>query len=97
MWEPVEACGRRGSMWKTWKHAEDVEACGSKPGTGGSQWKPVEAVEDMWKLWKICGRQGRSWKGCRRCGTPGRGPEGHGKVRKRREGTGSNGTLRYLV
>jgi len=67
-----------------------VEAC-------GSQWKPVEAVEVVRKQWKTCGRQGRSQKGCRRCRRDrkrsGRGPEGHGKVQKRWESTGSNSTL----
>ena len=47
-------------------------AGGSQWKQTGSQWKPVEVVEDIGKQWKTCGRQGRGWKGC---GRVGRGPE----------------------
>jgi len=66
-----------GSMWKMWK---TVEANRELVEASGSHGRCREAVEDMWE----------TGKGCRGSG---RGLEGHGKVRKRREGTGNNGTL----
>jgi len=74
--------------------AEACGRCGSEPGAGGSQWK----------LWKLSGsgwETGKGSEGVRegqeRCGRSGRGPEGREKVQKRREGTGSNGTLQAVV
>jgi len=77
--------GISGHYSEAWAIAPRLgaEACGrhgSEPGAGGSHGSCREAG----------GRQGRGRKGC---GRSGRGPEGRGKVRKRREGTESNGTL----
>jgi len=55
-----------------------------------------EPVEASGSRWEAGGRQGRGRKGCGRVRRGAGGPEGRGKVRKRQEGTGSNGTLQYL-
>jgi len=62
----------------------------------GSERKRVGASGSQWKQWKSSGSSGRCQEGVgdregvrRGAG----GPEGRGKVRKRREGMGSNGML----
>ena len=72
------------------KRAEDMEGSGSEPGASGSQWKLWKLSGSGWKTGK--GSEG-VWEVRKRSG---RGLEGCGKVRKRWEGTGSNGTLQYL-
>ena len=95
---PKRTAGISGHCSEAWAIAPwlGAEAC-------GSWWKPVEAVEDVGERWKSSGsgwETGKGSEGVRegreRCGRSGRGPEGRGKVRKRRKGTGSNGTLQYL-
>jgi len=78
-----------GSMWEP---VEACRRCGRQWKQTGSRWKPVEAVEVVGNSGRHVG-EGRGQKGC---GRSGRGLEGHGKVRKRQEGTGSNGTLQVL-
>ena len=57
----------------------------------------MEVVEDVGKQVGDMWETGKESEGVQevqeRCGWSGRGPEGHGKVQKRQEGTGSNSTL----
>jgi len=85
--ELKQTTGILGHYSEAWAIAPQlrVEAC-------GSQWKPVEAMEDIRKQWKTCGTQetGKGSEGVQngqeRSRRSGRGLEGHGKVRKRWEG-----------
>jgi len=88
----------RSGLWKfrviTPRHGLLLHSSERKcAGAGGSQWKQWKSSGSSGRCREAGGRQGRGRKGCRRCG---RGAEGREKVRKRQEGTGSNGMLQDL-
>jgi len=82
---PKQTAGISGYYSEAWAIAPRLGA-----EAGGSQWKPWKLSGSGWEIGK--GLEGVR-KGRKRSGRSGRGPESRGKVRKRREGTGSNGIL----